>query len=482
VSLRARLLLVVTALAATGLLIANVATYAALRSFLVDRVDRSLAANSDVLERALERRGFVRSVEMEQLTALTPGVFVQLRAPDGSVAGSGVDARGESTPALPELPDDLPAAAAGGARNLTVAGSDDGADFRVRVEALPAGWTLVVAAPLDDVEATLRRLALIAALVSLAVVAAIVALGLTLVRVGLRPLTRIEDTAAAIAGGDLGRRVEEADTRTEIGRLGLALNTMLGHIERAFAERSASEERLRRFVADASHELRTPLAAVQAYAELFERGARERPEDLERAMAGIQREAERMALLVDDLLLLARLDQGRPLERRSVDLAELAVEACDAARAVEPSRPLTLDAAEPLTVAGDPARLRQVVDNLLANVRAHTPPGTPAAVRVVRRDTQAVVEVEDQGPGLEPEQAARVFERFYRADASRARGAGGSGLGLAIVAAIADAHGGAASVTSEPERGTAFRVVLPLAGDEAPPAGSRELEAAAAGP
>ena len=298
-------------------------------------------------------------------------------------------------------------------------------------------------------------------------------LGLWLVRVGLRPLGRIEHTAAAIAGGDLSQRVENDDPRTEVGRLGGALNTMLGQIEEAFDERTASEQRLRRFVADASHELRTPLAAVRAYAELFDRGARERPDDLERAMTGIQRESRRMGLLVDDLLLLARLDQGRPLERKPVDLREVARDAVEAAQTLDPGRELELDAPEPVEVEGDRERLRQILDNLLANVRAHTPPGSAAAVHVLARDGEAVVEVADTGPGLSDDQLAHAFERFYRGDTSRSRDAGGAGLGLAIAAAIAESHGGSAAVVNAGANGgtgLTVRVVVPLGPAAAEPA------------
>ena len=253
----------------------------------------------------------------------------------------------------------------------------------------------------------------------------------------------MEETAAAIGAGDLSRRVEPDGGSTEIGRLGAALNAMLGQIEDAFSERSASEARLRRFISDASHELRTPIAAVSAYAELFDRGARDRPDDLERAMAGIQRESRRIGVLVADLLLLARLDQGRPLESRPADLTAIAGEAVDAAHAMEPARPLALEAPAPVTVTGDPERLRQVIDNLLANVRAHTPADAAATVRVRRESAGAVLEVADAGPGLDAEQASHVFERFYRGDPSRSRDHGGAGLGLAIVAAIVEAHGGA---------------------------------------
>jgi two-component system OmpR family sensor kinase len=236
---------------------------------------------------------------------------------------------------------------------------------------------------------------------------------------------------------------------------------MLGQIEDAFAERSASEARLRRFISDASHELRTPIAAVSAYAELFDRGARDRPADLERSMTGIQRETRRMGLLVADLLLLARLDQGRPLEAGPVDLTELATEAVDAAHAMEPNRPIELASPAPVTVTGDAERLRQVVDNLLANVRAHTPADAAAFVRVRREGANALLEIEDRGPGLDAEGAAHVFERFYRGDPSRSRDHGGAGLGLAIVAAIVQAHGGSVELESVRGSGTTFRVTLP---------------------
>jgi two-component system OmpR family sensor kinase len=281
---------------------------------------------------------------------------------------------------------------------------------------------------------------------------------------GLRPLGAIEATAAAIAAGDLSRRVERAEPRTEVGRLGLSLNAMLGQIESAFRAREQSEAKLRRFVADASHELRTPLAAVRAYAELFGRGAAQRPADLARSMSGITREAERMSLLVDDLLLLARLDEGRPLEQAPVDLAELIGEAVDAARVLEPARPIDV-IVQPATVAGDRARLRQVIDNLLANVRTHTPAQTPVTLSLKQTAGQVELRVADQGPGLGPEQAAHVFERFYRVDDSRTRASGGVGLGLSIVAAIAHAHGGSARAEPTPGGGATFIVTLPLAND-----------------
>jgi two-component system OmpR family sensor kinase len=305
-------------------------------------------------------------------------------------------------------------------------------------------------------------LLLIELLVTAAVVAAVAALGLWVIRLGLRPLDAIEATARAIADGDLTRRVERAEERTEVGRLGLALNAMLGQIESAFRAQEASERKLRRFVADASHELRTPLAAVRAYAELFSRGAAERPDDLARSMSGITRESERMSVLVDDLLLLARLDEGRPLEREPVELESVIAEAVETARTVEPDRPIAV-ALHPAVVTGDRDRLRQIVDNLLANVRAHTPAGTPVRVTLETTDGHATISVADDGPGMTAEEATHVFERFYRADPSRARTSGGAGLGLAIVAAVAEAHGGAACAASEPGEGATLWIELPLA-------------------
>jgi two-component system OmpR family sensor kinase len=243
----------------------------------------------------------------------------------------------------------------------------------------------------------------------------------------------------------------------------LALNAMLGQIEDAFSRRAASEERLRRFVADASHELRTPLTSIRGYAELFRQGASERPEDLANAMRRIEEEATRMGGLVEDLLLLARLDQGRPLEQVPVDLFRLATDAVADARAVSPDRTITLTGDGPVVVTGDEARLRQVAANLLGNAAVHTPPGTPVHVRVLAEDGQARLDVRDEGPGLPPGVGDRVFERFFRADAARSRATGGSGLGLSIVSAVAEAHGGGARLEAAPGPGAWFVVELPLA-------------------
>jgi two-component system OmpR family sensor kinase len=451
-SLRARLLLGVVVLAALGLVAADIATYSSLHSFLLSRVDRTLEADHVGAEHQDFQHG-----------PGPPNEYVQKRTTSGTILySSGVPHfPGTKAPPRPKLPKTITGLHRQGpdlVRYFTVSAVSGAGRYRVRAS-LDGGSPdlLIIASPLSDVDSTLHRLFLIELLATVAVLAALAAVGLWVVRLGLRPLREIELTASSITAGDLSRRVEHPDPQTEVGRVGSALNEMLDRIE-------ASDRRLRRFVSDASHELRTPLAAVRAYAELFGRGAASRPEDLERSMSGITREAERMSLLVDDLLLLARLDEGRPLERQPVDLAAVVREAVDAARVVEPARPIELSV-EPATVTGDEARLRQVFDNLLANARTHTPAEMPVSVELRRVDGRAELTVADRGPGLTQDQAARVFERFYRADSSRARASGGAGLGLSIVAAVIEAHGGTAEARPTPGGGATFVITLPLGGD-----------------
>jgi two-component system OmpR family sensor kinase len=452
-SLRARLVLGVIAIAAVGLAAADAATYTLLKSNLVQRVDNSLAGDEMAFHGPHVR--------------VPPGLFAQTRSLDGATVydTEAVSFGSEDAPA-PKLPATIKVAPPDedeheSARTFTVAG-EDGGRYRVRASIEQgANGMVILATSLHEVETTLNRLLVVELLVTAAVLAAAAALALWVVRLGLRPLDAIESTAAAIAAGDLSQRVERAEERTEVGRLGLALNAMLGQIESAFRAREASERKLRRFVADASHELRTPLSAVRAYAELFTRGASTRPDDLARSMTGIERESERMSVLVDDLLLLARLDEGRPLARDPVALDEVVSEAVETAQTLEPERPIRLDV-DRAVVNGDRDRLRQIVDNLLSNVRAHTPRGTPVRVSLRRMNGNAAIEVADTGPGMGDEQLAHVFERFYRADPSRARTSGGVGLGLSIVAAVAEAHGGHVSAAATPGGGATFRIELPL--------------------
>jgi two-component system, OmpR family, sensor kinase len=492
-SLRARLILGVIALVAIGLVAADFATYSALRSFLIDRTDSSLDAAHVGVESALfhehgagsppdhDDKGGARpshdAPDLAPLTAAAPGDYIALRRLDGTVVSGGSVPRfpgGARAPA-PSLPAHigLGRANAQGERvaYFTVEAKSGEERYRVRasIEPQAKSYVLIVAQPLSDVDSTLHRLLLTALLVAALVLAGVALLGLWVVRLSLRPLEAIATTASEIAAGDLSQRVEREDDHTEVGRLGLALNAMLGQIETAATAREASlraleasERKLRRFVADASHELRTPLAAVRAYAELFTRGAADRPDDLRRSMSGISRESERMTVLVDDLLLLARLDEGRALAMEPVQLHDVVGEAVETAHMVDPDRPVDVDV-EPVTVLGDRDRLRQVVDNLLANVRAHTPPRAPAQVRLHPVDGMAVLEVVDSGPGLDPELGDHVFERFYRADESRSRASGGAGLGLSIVAAVTGAHGGRASVVSASGDGATFRIEIPLA-------------------
>jgi two-component system OmpR family sensor kinase len=307
--------------------------------------------------------------------------------------------------------------------------------------------------------------------IGLIVLALIAGVGYLVIRRSLRPLVDVEHTAVAIAGGDLSRRVPDLDPRTEVGRLTRALNAMLGQIEHAFARQReseqnarASEERMRRFVADASHELRTPLTSIRGFAELYRQGAVREPREVTRLLRRVEDEATRMGLLVDDLLLLARLDQERPLSFAPVDLLTVVGDVVHDARAVAPGRTieLTVDDQPPI-VLGDEPRLHQVVANLVMNAVRHTPPDTTVQVRLSSAAGRAIVAVVDHGPGLSPQARERVFERFYRMDSSRTRDAGGSGLGLSIVSALVAAHGGNVRVEETAGGGATFVVEMPLA-------------------
>jgi two-component system OmpR family sensor kinase len=351
------------------------------------------------------------------------------------------------------------------------AAGDPGHSWRVLVRTLPGGRHAVVAFSLDNLNSTVTRLEIADAVAGAVAIVLLAGIGLPLVRISLAPLARIEKTAAAIAAGDLSRRIDHPSRRTEVGRLAGALNTMLARIEAAYRSREEgearaldSEDRMRRFVADASHELRTPLTSVRGLAEFsLQQGTDASHAELIRLMALIQQEAARMGRLVDDLLLLAQFDQDRPLERRPVDLSSIAVRAVVGARLIQPDRPITLHADAPVVVDGDAERLRQVLDNLIGNALQHTPRGTAVTVSVAQQAGQAQLTVRDSGPGLAADQASQVFERFYRTDRARTRARGGTGLGLSIAAALTAAHAGTITVDTQPGRGAAFQVRLPLA-------------------
>ncbi len=462
-------MLVTLAMVAVALFLAGWATHAALRSFLIDRVDRDLltaqlpqVGRYDADEGRGVPGGFGAPGEHVVPAGFRARSVAQVRTSSGLVVSILRESEDVTLPAV--IRSGYSTVDAGQAGQYRVLKVSDGSPALGRLPPgiVPAGGSLLVAVPLADANATLQRLLMIELAVGVVTLAALAVLALWLVRLSLRPLDRIGATADAISGGDLTQRVSEDNPHTEVGRLGRTLNGMLDSIEKAFAERRESERRLRQFVGDASHELQTPLTSVRGYAELFRRGAAQRPDDLETTMRRIEAEAARMGVLVDDLLLLARLDEGRPLERRPLDVTNLVTELVGDARVVEPNRPIEIVSEGPVIVDGDDVRLRQVVGNLLSNARAHTPWGAPVTVRVLARDGEAVLEVADSGPGMASEHAERVFERFFRADPSRARASGGSGLGLSIVAAITEAHGGRTDVESVPGHGSTFRVVLPL--------------------
>ncbi|MEO5899904.1 MAG: HAMP domain-containing sensor histidine kinase [Ilumatobacteraceae bacterium] len=471
-SLRARLVATVSLVAFIALGTAGVATYTAYSRSQLTQIDDTLQRSHEPVEQAVA----VSRDELDlALSRAAPGLFVALLDPDGATVIR-IPAREPGHKPLDADLDDvaLPPSSPGDFVDRpyfsTLASTSGDDDIRVRTSRLQNGEVLVLGVSLHEADRSQRSLIAIEAFVAAAAHVLAALFGWVLVRVGLRPLRRVEQTALLIAaGGDLEHEVPGSDRPTEIGRLASALNTMLARIRGAFAERDAteralrsSEEKMRRFVADVSHELRTPLAAVSAYAELFERGARDHPEDLERSLRGITVESARMRELVEELLLLAHLDEGRPLAAGRVDLNEVVVDAISAARAVSPAWPIALRASEVIIVDGDASRLRQVIDNLLGNVRMHTPAGTSTTVEL-RAGERAIVTVRDDGPGMTTEQAAHVFERFYRVDPSRSRASGGAGLGLAIVDALVRAHHGVITVDAAPGHGVTFTISLPLA-------------------
>jgi two-component system, OmpR family, sensor kinase len=467
-SLRGRLLIGVISLVALGLLVSDVATYGLLQTSLVGKIDTQLTGGHNEATAALGGPGR----GPDQPSRFPTGTVVELFGLDGTVVNVKVSTPFGSTPssARPSLPKSLPNAGIDiPARPYTVAGSNGVDQFRVSdwPENSFGGQYVVLAIPLTDVQSTLSQLLQLEALIGLGVLAATVILALLIIRIGLRPLQKMGGVAADIAAGDLTKRVEPATAKTEIGRLGLALNGMLSQIEAAFAERTESNNRLRRFIADASHELRTPLTSIRGYSEMLRRGAGESPTDAGLARRRIEEESVRMSTLVDDMLLIARLDQGRPIEKKPVDLQTIATDAADDARAVAPQRQITLTAPGSVVVEGDDLRLRQVVGNLVRNALVHTPQQTAIEIGVSTDNGTGRMSVVDHGPGLQVKDMERIFEPFYRADPSRSRDSGGAGLGLSIVSAVVGAHGGKVNVTETSGGGVTFEVELPLASSSA---------------
>jgi signal transduction histidine kinase len=464
-SLRVRVMLAAAVLvtmtsAAMGLLSTTL-----LRGYLFGRADAQLLSFASALRSVpgrppprFPRGGSAQLPSLFLVEAVSAGGRVQVMG--GSVHGVS--------------PPELSAARLNGpARPFTAAATGEpGHSWRVVVQPEAGGRHVVIAYSLDALNSTVSRVEIAEAAAGAVAIMLLAAVGLPLVRVSLAPLARIEDTAEAIAAGDLSRRIDPPAADTEVGRLSATLNTMLGRIEAAYRAREEgearardSEDRMRRFVADASHELRTPLTSVRGLAEFsLQQGEAASRAELSRLMTRIQQQATRMGLLVEDLLLLAQFDEDRPLDRQPVDLSSVAVEAVQVARAVQRGHPLTLLAAHDLViVSADSARLRQIIDNLISNAFQHTPPGTPVTVAVDTAAGYGQLTVTDSGPGMTAEEASRVFERFYRTDPARSRAGGGSGLGLSIAAALVDAHQGTITVDTQPGRGATFRVRLPLA-------------------
>jgi two-component system OmpR family sensor kinase len=469
VSLRSRLVAGFL-LVAIVLLGADVGIGVFVHRSLIQAVDQRLSVARGGPARAVEPPANAADRTTRDRSAAFTDLYVTYIPTDGTAPIRSAPPAGSHQPEVPAVPSNITkiAAPAGTVPHPftvhDVGGGGDG--FRAVAFHTPTGGILFIAAPLRDTATTFRNVLVVEGGATSAVLLALGLVAFFVLHLGVRPLDQMAETADAIAAGDLSRRIERADTQTEAGRLGLALNTMLGEIQQAMEQRAASEERLRRFVADASHELRTPLTSIRGYAELWRQGGLSETADLADAMRRMEKESARMGVLVDEMLLLARLDQGRPLETEPVDLAHLVADVVADARAVEPDRPISLEGPDHLFVVGDEGRLHQVVSNLLANPRVHTPRGTPVRARVGADATMAFLEVEDDGPGFGAD-PGRVFERFYRADPARARASGGTGLGLSIVAAVSEAHGGRATAGSSPSGGARIRVEIPLSNQPA---------------
>ncbi len=480
-SLRNRLILGVVILSTLGFISSGFVAQKQIESFLIHQIDDQLVSvASGALPRVdragivddrqfQKRRGVKEDVDAPQtpLNQVPTSISLTLLDSNGRVvAGIGGDLNRVSV--RDYIAGYSPAEVAE-FRGEPFTVRAEGDNFRVLALPLPSGLgSVAIAQSLNDVDRTLNRLQWLFFLIGFVIVGLIAFASRTVIRVGLKPLSNVEETAAQIAAGNLSARLPDAKPTTEVGRLTTSLNTMLTRIEESFTLRKTSEDKLRRFVADASHELRTPLTAIRGFAELHRQGAVAGEEDTRQLLARIEDESIRMGSLVEDLLLLARLDQSREMQSLPVDIAAVTRDAVASAEVSGPSHPISLSGGEgELYILGDKNRIHQVVANLLANARTHTPAGTKIEVSIVQSEDGVRISVSDNGPGLSEEDQRRVFERFYRADSSRVRFDGeGSGLGLSIVDAVMQAHGGSVTVTSEIGKGATFILYFPQRSEE----------------
>ena len=490
-SLRNRLTVGVLLLSALGFLASDLVARSSLQYFLINQVDGQLTSVAGGSELRLDRAGIAPSDNVQYGAPSTEGddnqaspstasktqsplkplrqvpttMSVTLLDPLGNIVGVvGGDLNSQTvgryiqgfTPEVVSMHKNLPF-------TITAGGSE----FRILARILPSAvGSVVVAQSLDNVDQTLHRLQLLFFFIGLIVLLLIAVASRKVIAIGLKPLEAVEATAQSIASGNLSARLPEAKPETEVGRLVSSLNQMLARIEESFAARTESESRLRRFVADASHELRTPLTAIRGFAELHRQGAVKGEKETKELVHRIEKESLRMGTLVEDLLLLARLDQSREITTAPVDLVSTVSEAVASARAAGPHHPIQFEKnSDEVYVLGDSDRIHQVVANLLANARTHTPEGTPITVTIEHSDDGATVAVSDKGPGLSETDQERIFQRFFRADPSRSRSKDeGSGLGLSIVDAVMRAHGGRVSVTSKVGEGATFTLFFPISG------------------
>jgi two-component system OmpR family sensor kinase len=464
-TLRAKLLTTVLTLVTLALIVSDIASAAALRTYLLQELDEDLVEGRAAAARRIEISSTdeERSLPRENDHQLLNDFYVEVRGPGGIIEDQLVPSVLNSDDPLPELSQSVISANLDKGPFTTSAVGKKTFHYRVVALTAPDDRTIIVAVSMGDFYNAMQRLVWAEIIVTGTVLVGLGVAGWWIVRAELRPLDAMARTAGAIAAGDLSQRVERTNPRTEVGRLSDALNSMLTQIEASFEQQQASEDRLRRFAADASHELRTPLTAIRGYAELYRQGAIRDEEHLKRVLHRIEKEATRMGMIVEDLLLLARVDQNRPLESEAVDIVAVIGDVVGDTTAVDLEHEITTDFGDSsIVLQGDPGRLHQVFANLIGNAISHTPSGTHIHVSAENRDGWAEIRVKDNGPGMDPDEARRVFERFYRVDVGRSRDTGGTGLGLAIVKSIVEKHRGTVDVQSTRDEGATFIVRLPL--------------------